>query len=262
MTPEVSSLKDAPTALPSTIGDVIVRLTEIVERSKRDQSRLGFFAALYRKVTIRVKDGIASGRFQDGARMERLDALFAGRYVQAYDQHQRGEQPTGSWQVSFRAARRWRPLILQHLLIGINAHINLDLGIAAVDACPGAELAGLEPDFQEINAVLAELVQPVQNEIGVVSPFIRFLETIDPHADDVVVNFSMSRAREAAWKFAVELNGTASGDRVAAIARRDREVALLGRLVERPGFVLLPLGLAVIRARESNDVARVIDVLS
>ena len=28
-------------------------------------------------------------------------------------------------------AGRWRPIVLQHLLLGINAHINLDLGVTA-----------------------------------------------------------------------------------------------------------------------------------
>ena len=47
------------------------------------------------------------------------------------------------------------PVILQHLLLGINAHINLDLGIAAVETSPGNQLAPLKNDFDMINKLLA-----------------------------------------------------------------------------------------------------------
>src|SRR5574341_281185 len=148
-----------------------MRLTDIITISRQEPSRLGYFAALYRKVTISVKEGIRSGRFEDGARMERLYVNFANRYLEAYDIHHQGEQPTASWQISFEAARHWRPIILQHLLLGINAHINLDLGIAAVETYPGDQLLALKHDFYEINQVLAELVQPFEDAVGGVSPW-------------------------------------------------------------------------------------------
>ncbi len=98
------------------IDEVIARLTDIIDISRQEPGRLGYFAALYRKVTISVKQGILNGRFEDGARMEMLDVNFANRYLEAYELHSKGETPTASWQVSFEAAGHWRPLILQHLL--------------------------------------------------------------------------------------------------------------------------------------------------
>ena len=44
---------------------------------------MGYFATLYRKVTIQVKKGIADNFFDDGPRMERLDVILANRYTQA-----------------------------------------------------------------------------------------------------------------------------------------------------------------------------------
>jgi hypothetical protein len=245
-----------------TIDEVIARLTDIINLSRQEPSRLGYFAALYRKVTISVKEGIHAGRFEDGARMERLDVTFANRYLEAYNLYRADQIPTQSWSLSFEAARHWRPIVLQHLLLGMNAHINLDLGIAAVETCPGDQLPPLQRDFNEINKVLAELVQPVQDEIGEISPWIGFLEKIDPSADDAIINFSMDRARASAWKFAMRLNSMGGDERIAAVKERDLDVAALGRLVYKPGRVILPLGLLAIRLRESNDVARVIDALA
>jgi glucose/arabinose dehydrogenase len=142
----------------STIEEVITQLDEIIARSRREKSRVGFFAALYRQVTMNVKEGIASDRFEDGARMERLDVIFANRYLEAL-QHFRAGTPTGKcWQAAFQAAPSWRLLILQHLLLGINAHINLDLGAAAAQTCPGENLPALKRDFEEINAILSDLL--------------------------------------------------------------------------------------------------------
>src|SRR4030095_5101492 len=101
--------------LAQTIDEVIARLTDIIDSSRQDPSRLGYFAALYRKVAISVKQGVLNGRFEDGSRMEALDVNFANRYLEAYELHRKGGTPTAAWQVSFEAAGHWRPLILEHL---------------------------------------------------------------------------------------------------------------------------------------------------
>lgn len=248
--------------MAKTIDEVIARLTEIIDESRQRQSRLGYFAALYRKVTVNVKEGIANKVFQDGERMARLDVIFANRYLEAYDLYRQGKQPTAAWQVSFEAAERWRPLILQHLLAGINAHINLDLGIAAMETSPGDKLPALQSDFEKINTILFNLVQPVQDEIGEVSPWIGLLEKIDPSAGDAIINFSMRVARDSAWRFALGLNALNAVELPGAIQRRDQEIAELGRLVVNPPGVVFNAGLTIIRLRESSNVPRVIDVLS
>ena len=125
-------------ALATSIDEVIAQLGDVIDRSLRERNRLGFFAALYRKVTIKVKEGIVAGRFDDGPRMERLDVIFANRYLEALTRLGSGQAPTPCWALSFEAAATWPPIILQHLLLGMNAHINFDLGIAAATTCPGA----------------------------------------------------------------------------------------------------------------------------
>lgn len=245
----------------NTIDEVIVRLTEIVEECCRENSRLGYFAALYLRVTVAVKQGIANNQFQNGECMARLDVVFATRYIQAYELYRQGKQPTKSWQVAFEAAEKWRPLILQQLLAGINAHINLDLGIAAVTTCPGDQLPPLQRDFETINVILASLVQPVEIEIGSVSPWINLLSKIDPSADDAIINFSMRVARNEAWKFAMKLNLLDAAQQASAIDRHDQLIADLGRCVCYPPGYFFKLGLLVIRLRESNDVPKVINLL-
>jgi hypothetical protein len=144
-----------------TIDGVIERLTEIIEQTKGNQSRLGYFAALYRKVTCRVKECIEAGDyFDNNERMEKLDVIFANRYLTTFDQMQSGGDPTRCWDFSFRVTEQYWPIVLQHLLLGINAHINLDLGIAAVETVEtvGNEgLPDLHDDFNRINDLLFDL---------------------------------------------------------------------------------------------------------
>ncbi len=102
-----------------------------------------------------------------------------------------GKPPTDSWQVAFDGASSWRPIIIQHLITGMNAHINLDLGIAAAIVAPGAELAALEGDFKTINAVLSRLVDGFTADVAEVSPWIGLLDRIGGRADNALINFSI-----------------------------------------------------------------------
>jgi len=247
--------------IASTIDEVIQQLASIIVRSIREQSRLGFFAALYHTVTIKVKEGIAAGQFEDGPRMERLDVTFANRYLNALDQFERGEEPTPCWKLAFKAATRWPPIILQHLLLGMNAHINFDLGIAAAQTCPGDQLMSLKHDFDQINVILASLIAQVEAEVGRVSPWINLLDHIGGRTEEAVIEFSMARARDAAWGLAQRLAVLTPDQWQPELERRDREMTRLGRFVLNPGW-LLNASLLVIRLRESNDIPRIIRVVS
>jgi hypothetical protein len=247
--------------LARTIDEVILQLEEIIVRSIRERSRLGFFAALYHKVTIKVREGIAAGQFEDGPRMERLDVTFANRYLNALDQYVRSEKPTPCWMLAFRAADRWPPIILQHLLLGMNAHINFDLGIAAAQTCPGDELPSLRRDFDQINVILGSLVGQVQAEIGQVSPWINLLDHIGGRTERAIIEFSMQKARDAAWALAQRLAVLNPDQWQPELDRRDNDMTSLGRFVLNPGWVL-NAGLLVIRLRESNDIPKIIQVVS
>ena len=47
-----------------SIEDVITSLSEIIDDSVHRNSRLGFFPAMYRKVTLRVAEGIRHDAFE------------------------------------------------------------------------------------------------------------------------------------------------------------------------------------------------------
>ena len=246
---------------PETIDDVLVALDQIIEWSKAEKSRLGYFAALYKKVTLKVKEGIEKEFFEDGPRMERLDVVFATRYLDALKAFEAGEKPTESWQVAFDASGKWRYLILQQLLVGINAHINLDLGIAAATIAPGDKLPALRTDFDRINEILFSLVKEVEDEIGEVSPWLGWLARFGGKLGDELIRFSLGIARRGAWRLARRLAPWPQEDWGPEIGLRDEGTARVGRDILSPGPVL-GFGVWLIRLRESNDVRHIIQVLA
>ncbi|MCF2949410.1 DUF5995 family protein [Paraglaciecola aquimarina] len=243
-----------------TIDQVIEQLTDIVQWAKVHKSRAGYFAALYCKVTIRVKEGIEQGEFENAERMERLDVIFANRYIQAFYQDQNGAKPTKSWQRAFEVSDNWWPIVLQHLLLGMNAHINLDLGIAAAQTYPEDELPLLQEDFNRINQVLASLVNGVQNDLAEIWPILGFFNRNLGNLQKSVINFSMEKARDAAWEFAESLAPLSEPEQQPLILLKDQQMADFSRVIRFPGFT----GTAItklIRIGERGDVVSKINVL-
>ncbi len=222
-----------------TIDEVIDKLEEIIQTSLQQESALGYFAALYQKVTIRIKEKLGTNYFDDDDRMEQLDIVFANRYLDAYSKNSSGNLITNSWAKSFDSSKNNQLIVLQHLLLGMNAHINLDLGIAAAQISKPEPIASLQADFNRINEILSTLVAEIQQDLAEIWPKLLWILKQVNRIDDFLIDFSMSIAREGAWKFANELyllQNTAEWDGL--IAERDLKIAALSRTVTNPGFII------------------------
>lgn len=244
----------------TSIDEALDAMDAVIDRARAEGDRRGYFAVLYRKVTAKVKEGVEAGFFDDADRMVRLDCLFADRYLDAVGAADAGGQPTASWGLSFEAGARWRPLILQHLLVGINAHINLDLGIAAARCSPGSELVDLRRDYDRVNAILASMISTVQEDLQAVSPWMRLLDRFGARTQSELIRFSIVTARAGAWRFATQLAATEQDRWDAEIAERDRRVARVGELVLHPG-TWMSIGLLAVRLREQGSVRDNLDLL-
>ncbi len=245
------------TRAPASIDDVIADLEEIVLDNEKAANPMGYFAALYNRVTEAVREAIAGGDFQDGPRMERLDVIFASRYLTAYHQYRGGQLPPRSWLQAFQAAHDPEHIVLQDLLIGMNAHINLDLGIAAARVAPGNDLPGLKTDFDRINVILSRLTPVVAGELDELSPVFEKLVEELPFHGRLVLGFSMRAARDLAWKFACELADLTPEEQLPLMAKRDDWVHALGLPILANYRIVRK-----IKARESGDVAANIRALA
>lgn len=243
-----------------TIDGVIQTLENIILDCEHNNNPLGYFAALYQKVTIKVKQGIENNFFDDGKRMEQLDIVFAQRYLDAYFAWQRNEALTGSWRRAFEASTFYWPIVLQHLLLGINAHINLDLGIAAAEVSAGKNMEDLKNDFDKINKILSDLVGEVQKNLTMIWPALKKILQKTKKVDDFLVDFSMELARDGAWKFALALSDIQNDQRTSFINARDQKVAQKANIITNPGWIAQII-FAIIRLGERGSVTEKIGKL-
>jgi len=235
-------------------------LETIITESEENNDPIGYFAALYQNVTIHVKDGIANNYFENGPRMEQLDVAFAKRYLDAWYSYKNNEPITLSWKRAFDFSTNYWPIVLQHLLMGMNAHINLDLGIAAAQISRGKNLDDLENDFNKINEILSSLIHVVEDDLSAVWPALKYLLIWSSKVDDFLVDFSMKLAREGAWKFANQVVNLPDQEMNLLIEIRDQKVADKVYIITKPGMIAT-IVLWMIRLTERSSVSNKIQKL-
>lgn len=243
----------------TTITEVLQQLDVIIDAARAENNADGYFAYVYRRTTAAIKDGINAGRFADNPRMEAFDVSFANLYLEAYEQYHCGDPCAASWKLAFDAAKSQKAL-LQHVLLGMNAHINLDLGVAAGNLMAGKDLNDLEADFRLVNDLLQEIIQELQARVARVSPVFTWFDRLGKDRDEHLLDFSMRAAREQAWVVAHQV-WTAGDDKTIVIDRIDRNVARLGERVSRPRTRVARWVWRGMALTEGRSVARNIDRL-
>ena len=212
-----------PAAPPVTSVDEAIARMKQIDASLPTADGVACFNRMYLGVTQNVKDHITQGFFADPDFLATLDVAFANIYFAAVD-------AMGGPADAFPEA--WKPLLqdrskrgiypLQFALSGMNAHINHDLPLAVVETC--AKL-GTTPDagthhddYQKVDALLDAAEQSIREsfESGVVL-------AVDKRARlvlDLVDNWSINSARDAAWANSLVLWRVPRGRRHRARARR------------------------------------------
>ena len=240
----------------NTIAGVIDQLEMIVKTSIINSDRAGYFASLYKNVTLAVSDKIKEGYFDDNERMEKLDVVFANRYLEAYDQFKAGKPCTLSWQLAFNATTDWKPMVIHHLVAGMNAHIGLDLGIAAATVAPGNAIHAIQHDFDKINIILNGLMEEVKKDLFDMWPLSSVMAKWRlGKLENEIAGFSMQVARDAAWQVALAYAPLQSPEeRSNYIVERDKKVAAFGNKVLSPGKLVNTL-MYVFRLFEFGSIA-------
>ncbi|AZA53102.1 DUF5995 family protein [Chryseobacterium sp. G0201] len=244
-----------------TIEEVLKKLDEIITWSKENQSPVGYFACTYRIMTAQVLKGIQQKKFEDNPRMTLLDLAFAQRYLEAWDNYSKGKKCTQSWYIAFEAAKNKNLLILQHIFLGMNAHINLDLGISASSVMPYRKINPLKKDFENINNVIASINQKVQDSLNKICYPVDLIDKISNGKDNVVLDFAISKARETSWATAVIASNTPQFLRESVIDIVDYAATKVASQIINPKL-LTPALTKELKKCESNDIVKNIEILS
>ena len=203
-------------------------------------------AAVFNRMYLAVTEDVAAsltrpGIFADPAFMHRLDVVFAGRWLEAYDAAARAA-------TSGRVPRAWAPLFecrddpgvlpVQFALAGMNTHIAHDLPLAVVRTCvdlatePGAP--GVRADYEAVNALLAAREAAVRRSF--LSTHGLALDRLVGPAAHLLASWKIDKARDAAWVHAETLWALRHTTALAARYRRTlaRSVGLVSRLLLTP----------------------------
>ncbi len=212
-----------PTASPLT-GPPVASVGEAVQRMEAIQGYLGagdglrWFNLMYLEVTRAFRRRLGTGFFRDEAYTERLDV------VPPATPH--------AWRAVFERREDRRVVPLQFAVAGMNAHINFDLPRALVETCRALgttpDAGSHRRDFDRVNEILAEVEPAIRERLEKECPLDdRQLE----HLENVLANWSTTRAREAAWDHSEVLwwlqgNAAMTSTYTGAL---DRTVGLAGR---------------------------------
>jgi hypothetical protein len=226
-------------------------LDETIEQLRADAlaatDASGHFPALYARVTDRIRHAADAGEFHDAVGMREFARGFAEWYLRA----RTGTGPVpGSWRAAFDVAGDSHLLIVQHLLLGVNAHVNHDLGHVVVELADHRQLGSVAPlrrDFEAVNSVLEATMPTVLRDLGRAS---RWVNLAAAWGADRWFHFSLEHARRQAWQFAERTHPLDEAGRRRATAELDEMVRVLAHLLTRPVW---PISWLVPIARRLED---------
>ena len=244
----------------NTIEEVLIKLDEIIIWCKENKSPAGYFACTYRIMTAQVLKGIQQKKFEDNPRMTKLDIAFASRYLDAWENYSKGKKCTNSWYMAFEATKNKDLLILQHIFLGMNAHINLDLGISAASIMPNRKINPLKTDFERINSVIASINQNVQDSLNKICYPVELIDKLSNGKDNAVLDFAISKARDTSWATAVISSNTPNFLKESVVGIVDYATAKVASQILHPKLLTSTLA-KELKKCESSDVVKNIEIL-
>jgi hypothetical protein len=176
---------------------------QVIDAACIDGAGLKWFNWLYLQVTEAVEALVASGGFHDPAWLAQLDVQFARLYFGALASALSGQPSPGCWETLFTCRGRVAVARIQFALAGINAHINHDLPQAIVATCQATatlpkNATARYDDYTALNTTLDAFIESAKQTLRV-----RLLgDALPPvsHLEDTIAAWSVSAAREAAWR--------------------------------------------------------------
>jgi hypothetical protein len=187
---------------------VLQRMTTLVDQWEAAQDRRAIFLGCYRLMTRNMLDAIDAGRFHDNAWVNRLLHRFAEYYFAALALYEQASPETSPvWKLAHDATHHEKVTTFQHLLLGVNAHINYDLVFSLVDLLAPEWEALSEPergqrhaDHELVNRIIGETVDAVQDQvIDRHSPWFKVLDKLLGPTDEWLTSRLIAHWREEVW---------------------------------------------------------------
>jgi hypothetical protein len=232
------------------VDAVVATMQERLDRLVPEQAHLREFLGTYQRTTVAVGKAVQDGAFEDGPWVEAWDIAFAQLYLAALDGDLRGGPVPRPWRLAFQAPADLKPL--QHVLLGINAHINYDLPQALLavisddDFTDPALLDRRRRDHERIDGVLSGRVAAEDSELAAVSAR-SLLDRVLRPLNQLASKRFLREGREKVWHNTRELQqARLAGPDTYAERLAELEVLTAAKIADllAPGQVLLRLAVA------------------
>lgn len=218
------AMLDEAEPVVESVAQVIDRLEATVSEFDGERSRLSIYPTVYLGVTRRLQQALADGVFEEPAWVEQLDLHFASQYfriLDAFKQNRRTEIPL-CWQTALDATTAGETLVIQDLVLSVNARLYHDLGIALWRAwLLEGDVERRIRDFKRIHDVFKASIGPAQDTLAAkYTGLLRLADIAGLSLDELVVDILYVQARDAALENARALAAADSGDERRATRRR------------------------------------------
>lgn len=195
----------------------------------------GVFATAYLHITQSIGAALEENSFQNNFWSQDYLICFANLYRQALLNYENSnmELIPKSWKCSFDLAVKKEGFIIQHLLLGINAHINHDLALALHEAKIDPDRDDKYRDHNDINIVLEKATDGLKQHVAEkYAPILKRLDRGLGTIDDEITAFSIPKAREHAWSMAIALTSAQTNFEKRVLQRLlDEQAAVLSQLI-------------------------------
>lgn len=194
--------------------DVIAEMQTTIDGWQATRDHRAIFLTCYQMMTQNMLIAIDNGEFEDGVWVNRLLHDFADYYFNALTAYDTDPQSAPVvWQHAFQSARRPRTHVLQHLILGVNAHINYDLVYVIYDMLhtewpqlSPEEIAQRYRDHCHVNDVIYRTIDAVQADVvGEYSAAMNWVDTAFLKLDEWLLHRLICRWREGVWTSATRL---------------------------------------------------------
>jgi len=169
------------------------------------------FLQIYTIVTGNVRRYIdRPGYFRNATWVAQYLISFGNLYREALLNFEQGNMSAvpDCWQTAHTFSRADQGLLLQHIMLGMNAHIVRDLAYAVTEIGITPNEADKLHDHEAVNAILLQSFSEAINMTArMYSPDLKIVASlIGPKALDAIFQFLMSTVRDVSWYEAVQMS--------------------------------------------------------
>ena len=226
---------------PNTVEGVVDAFGELLkEFGKREDYRAVFLHA-YLIITRQFSDAINRQKvegervFLDVVWVESLLVAFANLYIDTVEPREEIYYSSRTWESAHRCAELKDGTVFEDLLLGVNAHINVDLAFAVYLTLKSDSRGTLDPlllarrkfDYDQVNRILFDCIDLVEDEVSdKFGGVIGFLDHLFLNLDEGLTRIGLRKFRERVWWHGLSLLSARTDPERAFIREKIEEKAL------------------------------------